>query len=1088
MQIQIAVLLALIGWHSPVLGLECHKLPQVFGVELPSPETSHVELVRLKNGGARYKDFSHSQVFESRGVVTPKSVEELAAVIKNTQGKVSFLGGGYSMGGQIANRKGLTVDMSELNSIIDLDVNNKTITVQGGATWRQVQEKIYPHGLAVKVMQTYNNFQVGASASVNVHGRYVGYGPIISTIRKIKVALWDGRLVSASREENSDLFYGALGGYGGLGSIFELTLDLKDNVKLERRWQEFSNERGDLQAAVQEYVSQFNEAILSDPTSVMTNADIYPPDYDRLRSITYHQTDKPLTVLEHLQTPPTGKWNLLYHRWLNSMEQLNSYVKRYREHHYEPALLDEPKVVMQNWEASMDVAELTPLNQAYPILQAVFPFARRKSLLQEYFIPVEHAAEFSEEMKKIFQGYDVNVTNVSIRHVPKNDESYLSWSRKDSFAFVVYYTQMYGKDPAKELAIARQWTQQMLDKVLEFGGSFYPPYQLHARTDQFRRAFPGMDDYVKAKAKWDPHNKFSNFMIDTYILGTETFYFREMMESDFNQIELLAFFKNVFGVVQPEAHLKAIQEAYQTLKSRGIEINDRNMYEMIEKVLPKHWGNPVSRGLRSVKSLKTQQKEMADQTAVLLKSAGRTEFNGYVEIGTPGRYVSHLRNHKALKISGPIYVVHEKKPRLLSPEDIFERNGILRHQFVELNDYDMIAQKEIPNESLDLASVYIGLHHAPPQKLRQFVGSIHRVLRPGGLFVLRDHDVRSAALERMAHIAHSTFNAGLGVSFDAEVNDIRNFHALDYWIRLLKDSGFELASDERILQKGDPTLNTLLVFRKVRAEVGSAFGKSLEHMDKAGREELKSLPEYFRSGTHTYLVGPEWFWVDVYEEYASLQSREPWYRFPFTQFVNLAKKVTADHLAYARRHGIDDSKAFHEYEKMDRDLITANGIQFWLLQKIANFTSKSLRHERAPQVTGFVVEGIDEAQLAQFSDGLLKEVVNLKDDLTLLVTQRQMPFTKAMIELAAQEDVRLLEVAGNTDIGVLFVTGSATLQQNLRALSTLDEITSYQYPMETSSKGYKRHFHAVKIHVSELGKLIRTVRANGDEVMRVHDF
>ena len=60
--------------------------------------------------------------------------------------------------------------------------------------WCDIQRFVDPHGLAVKIMQTYANFTVGGSLSVNVHGRYVGLGPADP------VACARSRLVLASGE------------------------------------------------------------------------------------------------------------------------------------------------------------------------------------------------------------------------------------------------------------------------------------------------------------------------------------------------------------------------------------------------------------------------------------------------------------------------------------------------------------------------------------------------------------------------------------------------------------------------------------------------------------------------------------------------------------------------------------------------------------------------------------------------------------------------------------------------------------------------------------------------------------------------
>ena len=80
-------------------------------------------------------------------------------------------------------------------------------------------------------MQTYANFTVGGALSVNCHGRYVGLGPLVLSVRAIKLALHDGSVVDASRTENPELFFGAIGGYGALGVVVEVELDLAQNLE-----------------------------------------------------------------------------------------------------------------------------------------------------------------------------------------------------------------------------------------------------------------------------------------------------------------------------------------------------------------------------------------------------------------------------------------------------------------------------------------------------------------------------------------------------------------------------------------------------------------------------------------------------------------------------------------------------------------------------------------------------------------------------------------------------------------------------------------------------------------------------------------
>jgi hypothetical protein len=53
--------------------------------------------------------------------------------------------------------------------------------------------------------------------------------------------------------------------------------------------------------------------------------------------------------------------------------------------------------------------------------------------------------------------------------------------------------------------------------VLALGGSYYLPYRLHASREQFRLAYPRLDEFVEAKRRYDPRLCFRNALWDTYL-------------------------------------------------------------------------------------------------------------------------------------------------------------------------------------------------------------------------------------------------------------------------------------------------------------------------------------------------------------------------------------------------------------------------------------------------------------------------------------------------------------------------------------------------------------------------------------------
>lgn len=426
---------------------------------------------------------------QTQGIVTPHSIEEIQEAVKNHQ-RVSIGGGRYSMGGQTASKSAVQIDTREFNKIVAFSTSTKEITVQSGIRWRDIQDFIDPYDLSIQIMQTYSNFTVGGSLSVNVHGRYIGRGPVIMSVKKFSIVLADGSLVEASPDKNKDIFYSAIGGMGGIGVITEVTLQLVDNVNVER-------ER--VKMSVSEYKDYFFNNIRSNPDIIFHNGDIYPMDFEHVSAVSWKKTDKPVTTESRLIPRRQDYW-LEKAAWVIMSEW--PFGKKIREYILEPILYSKEAVHTRNYEASYDVAELEPES-------------RKDStyVLQEYFVPVERFDEFIPKMKEVFVENKVNLSNVSIRHANKDPGAKLAWAQNEVFAFVVYYKQ--NTDDVSKEHVAR-WTREMIDQVLSVGGAYYLPYQPHATQEQFNRAYPHALEFFEIKKQYDPTNKFTNNLWDIY--------------------------------------------------------------------------------------------------------------------------------------------------------------------------------------------------------------------------------------------------------------------------------------------------------------------------------------------------------------------------------------------------------------------------------------------------------------------------------------------------------------------------------------------------------------------------------------------
>ncbi len=717
-------------------------------------------------------------------VIKPTSMDEVREILANTTGPVSVGGGRFSMGGQTASRQSIHLDMMGMNQIIDFSKEQKLIKVQAGIRWCDIQRHIDPHDLSVKIMQTYANFTVGGSLSVNVHGRYVGLGPLILSVRSIDIVLANGTLVRSTKEENPEIFFGAIGGYNGLGVIVHAELELTDNVAVNRKHKKMP---------ISQYPDYFVENIRENVSSIFHNADMYPPKFDKVRAVTWEKTTEAPTVKTRLM-PLRESYPLeRYFMWAFTE---TPFGKWRREHIIEPLVFLRKKVHWRNYEAGYDVAELEPRSRE-----------QRTYVLQEYFVPLKRFYEFVTKMTEIYTRHEVNVLNISVRHSKADPGSCLAWAKEECFAFVVYYKQRTRENAKNRVAV---WTRELIDAALSVNGSYYLPYQAHATAEQFHLAYPHAVKLFQLKNQLDPEFRFRNVIWDTYYqapkeeqtMKSSTSEFKAVFSEVTKRDRFYKFLQVIFHLYPEDRFHNLILQACEQKQS------NEEIYKLVQSRLPEI--KPfLSELTYALPALRKQKKEMAKETLQLL--GDKKEINGYVEIGSTGRYISELRKH--LTVKGDIFLINDVAPDN-SLAEIMER-GQLRvlGYFIDLEDYPPIGNQHIPDNSIDVVTCYIGLHHAPVEKLDGFVKSIHRVLRTGGAFIMRDHDVKTKDMATFVSLVHTVFNLGLNVSWEKNHGEFKRFKSIDEWSLYLGKFGFT-DTGKRILQDLDPSDNTLVLFTK----------------------------------------------------------------------------------------------------------------------------------------------------------------------------------------------------------------------------------------------------------------------------------
>src|SRR6266481_3574829 len=191
----------------------------------PSPQ------VPFEQVGGFINDASHLNKTSVYGIVKVTSVDDITKALQFARDhglKVTAAGQRHSMGGQSFVQDGVVLDMRGFNQL-RLEKEHKILNVQTGATWKQLQLFLDQYGLSVKAMQSINIFTVGGTLSVNAHGIAHDPGQVAPTVRSFRILLSNGEIKNCNTKENSELFHHALGGYGLMGIILDVDLDVVEN-------------------------------------------------------------------------------------------------------------------------------------------------------------------------------------------------------------------------------------------------------------------------------------------------------------------------------------------------------------------------------------------------------------------------------------------------------------------------------------------------------------------------------------------------------------------------------------------------------------------------------------------------------------------------------------------------------------------------------------------------------------------------------------------------------------------------------------------------------------------------------------------
>ncbi|WP_246942462.1 FAD-binding oxidoreductase [Bacillus pinisoli] len=470
-----------------LLFIFCYVIAFVFSISRSEPVRSSTSVMEDVSGLMPVK--VHKLVKGQEEASIKQVIQEAA----EQDLKVSIAGKRHSMGGHTYYRDGIVLDMTSYNKILAFNPEEKIIRVQSGATWDQIQQHVNPYGLAVKVMQSQNIFTIGGSMSVNAHGRDIRYGSLVDTIRSFRLLQENGDIIQVSRDENEELFELVIGGYGLFGVILDVELELTDDELYTMETSELNFD---------EYTEYFKNEVIGNEGVRMHLARISTASDHFLKDM--YVTDYVLAPNQELKLRnelKTDRMTFLT-KFLLGLSRNFSWGKN--------LLWDMQEKYFLKTNGSL-VTRNNVMRSESKFLE--YDHDSNTDVLQEYFVPIDHFTPYINELRTTLLEEDLNLINITIRYVQKDESAVLSYAKDDMFALVLLINQGISKEEQEE---TKAIVQKMIDVTLKYNGSYYLPYMPYPTKEQMKAAYPRTDEFFTKKKLYDPDERFYNYFYEEY--------------------------------------------------------------------------------------------------------------------------------------------------------------------------------------------------------------------------------------------------------------------------------------------------------------------------------------------------------------------------------------------------------------------------------------------------------------------------------------------------------------------------------------------------------------------------------------------
>ena len=176
------------------------------------------------------RNWAGNIAYSTDSVLTPRSIAQLQDMVRQSP-RLRVLGSRHSFN-RIADTSGDLVSMRQLDQVIALDANARTVTVEGGITYGQLCPWLETQGFALHNLASLPHISVVGAVTTATHGSGNANGNLATSVSGLEIVTAGGDIVSLNRGDTD--FGGAVVGLGALGVVSSVTLDIQPSFEVRQ--------------------------------------------------------------------------------------------------------------------------------------------------------------------------------------------------------------------------------------------------------------------------------------------------------------------------------------------------------------------------------------------------------------------------------------------------------------------------------------------------------------------------------------------------------------------------------------------------------------------------------------------------------------------------------------------------------------------------------------------------------------------------------------------------------------------------------------------------------------------------------------